>query len=66
MMKRIWTLFKARNLEFLRDRSAFAWNILFPILVIVGFSVLFNDERQILYKIGVISGKTMQTHSKPS
>jgi ABC-2 type transport system permease protein len=57
MLKRVWTLFKARNLEFLRDRSALAWNILFPILVIVGFSVIFNDDRQILYKVGVVSGK---------
>jgi ABC-2 type transport system permease protein len=54
MLKRIWILFKARNLEFLRDRSAFGWNILFPVLVIVGFSVLFNDERQILYKVGIL------------
>jgi ABC-type multidrug transport system permease subunit len=54
MLKRIWTLFKARNWEFLRDRSAFAWNILFPILVIVGFNLLFSDDRQILYKVGII------------
>ncbi len=54
MFNRIWTLFKARNLEFLRDRSAFAWNILFPVLVIVGFSVLFSNDRQILYKVGII------------
>jgi ABC-2 type transport system permease protein len=54
MFKRILTLFKARNLEFLRDRSAFAWNILFPILVIVGFSVIFRDDRQVLYKVGVV------------
>lgn len=54
MFNRIWTLFKARNLEFLRDRSAFAWNILFPVFVIVGFSVLFNDSSQVLYKIGVV------------
>lgn len=58
MIRRIWALFRARNLEFLRDRSAFAWNVLFPILVIVGFSVIFNDDRQILYKVGVISEKT--------
>ncbi len=57
MLNRIWTLFKARNIEFLRDRSAFAWNILFPIFVIVGFSVLFNDERQILYKVGVVGSE---------
>ncbi len=59
MFKRIWTLFKARNLEFLRDRSAFAWNILFPVLVIVGFSVLFSDDRQILYKVGIIGTPTV-------
>ena len=57
MIKRIWALFKARNIEFLRDRSALAWNVLFPIMVIVGFSLIFNDERQILYKVGVISAK---------
>jgi ABC-2 type transport system permease protein len=57
MLNRIWTLFKARNIEFLRDRSAFAWNILFPVFVIVGFSVLFSDDRQILYKIGVVGKK---------
>lgn len=54
MLKRIWTLFKARNLEFLRDRSTVMWNILFPVLVIVGFSLIFNDDRQILYKVGII------------
>lgn len=56
MFKRIWILFKARNLEFLRDRSALAWNVLFPVMVIVGFSVLFGDERQVLYKVGIIAG----------
>jgi ABC-2 type transport system permease protein len=59
MLNRIWTLFKARNLEFLRDRSAFGWSIMFPILIIVGFSVLFNDERQILYKVGIIGDTTV-------
>ena len=54
MLKRIWILFKARNLEFLRDRSALAWNILFPVLIIVGFSLVFGDKRQILYKAGII------------
>lgn len=62
MFNRIWTLFKARNLEFLRDRSAFAWNILFPVFVIIGFSLIFNDERQSLYKVGIVaSGPTVET-----
>ncbi|MBN2159973.1 MAG: ABC transporter permease [Spirochaetes bacterium] len=55
MIKRIWILFRARNHEFLRDRSALAWNVLFPVLVIVGFSVLFSDDRQVLYKVGIVT-----------
>lgn len=54
MLRRIWILFTARNKEFFRDRSALAWNILFPFLVIIGFSLVFNDERQILYRVGVV------------
>jgi len=54
MIKRILILFKARNLEFMRDRSAVAWNILFPLLIIIGFSLVFGDESQIQYKVGVV------------
>ncbi len=53
-IQRIIILFKARNLEFLRDRSAFGWNILFPLLVIVGFSLIFGYERTDEYKVGTV------------
>jgi ABC-2 type transport system permease protein len=63
MFKRILILFKARNLEFLRDKSAVAWNILFPLLIIVGFSLVFGNESQNQYKVGIIvpHGSTVQT-----
>ncbi len=64
MLKRIWILFKARNLEFLRDRSALAWNILFPLLIIVGFSLVFGDKRQILYKAGLVGGGTAASEER--
>lgn len=54
MLKRIWILFKARNLEFMRDTSAVAWNILFPLLIIIGFSLVFGDEGQNQYKVGIV------------
>ncbi len=54
MFKRILILFKARNLEFLRDKSAVAWNILFPLLIIVGFSLVFGKESENQYKVGII------------
>ncbi len=43
----------ARNKEFLRDRSSWAWNVVFPILLIAGLSYTFGNDEQSLYKVGV-------------
>ena len=51
--KRLWTIFKARNYEFFRDREAFGWNFLFPFLIILGFAVIFKGDYQSGYKVGV-------------
>ncbi len=59
MFRRIWTLFLSRNKEFYRDKTTLGWNILFPFLVILGFSGIFNEEEKTLYKVGVLlSGPT--------
>ena len=55
MLRRIWILFVARNKEFYRDRSAFGWNLLFPFFIIIGFSLLFNEEGQTQLKVGVLN-----------
>ncbi len=54
MWKRIRILFVARNKEFYRDRSALGWNLLFPFLIIIGYSFLFGGNGQALYKVGVV------------
>jgi len=41
-LERWWSIFMARNHEFLRDRSALAWNFLFPFLLLLGFSLMFD------------------------
>ncbi|RJP79672.1 MAG: ABC transporter permease [Desulfobacteraceae bacterium] len=56
MIRRIWTIFKARNNEFFRDRAAYGWNLLFPFLIIIGFSIIFNEKEQTLYKVGIVYG----------
>jgi len=43
----------ARNLEFLRDRSSWAWNIIFPILLIIALAFVFGDENRPVYKVAV-------------
>jgi ABC-2 type transport system permease protein len=35
---RVYALFVARNLEFMRDRSALAWSLLLPIMIIIVFA----------------------------
>ncbi|HPE59773.1 MAG: ABC transporter permease [Thiothrix sp.] len=55
MMKRIWALFQARNLEFLRDRSTLAWNLLLPFLLVFGLAFLFSGDGRPLFKVGVVA-----------
>lgn len=51
--RRFWSILKARNLEFFRDRSAFGWNFLFPFLIVAGFGIIFGGKTYTEYKIGV-------------
>ena len=53
-LERILAAWSARNREFVRDRSAMAWNFLFPILVVVGFAYAFSGGEQSLFKVGVL------------
>jgi len=53
-MKRFLAMLHARNLEFVRDHAALGWNIIFPILLVVGFAIIFSNENRELYKVGVI------------
>ena len=59
-LKRLWTIFKARNLEFFRDRSAFGWNFLFPFLLVAGFGIIFGGKTYTEYKIGVFPTESRQ------
>lgn len=59
MLKRIYTLFMMRNFEFFRDREGLAWDFLFPFLIVIGFSVIFNQDDHTQYKIGVLNSKTV-------
>ncbi len=58
MWKRVYALFVARNLEFFRDRSALAWSVLLPVLIIFVFAYAFNEENPEKFKVGLVSGGT--------
>lgn len=56
-MRKIWALFKARNLEFVRDKGALSWNFIFPIFIILGISLAFNGHRP-MFKVGYLGDET--------
>ena len=53
-LRRILAITKARNIEFIRDRSALGWNILLPLLLVLGLATIFSGDNQPLYKVGVM------------
>lgn len=58
MLKRILTLFIARNKEYFRDKSALGWNFIFPFLIIAGFGVIFTDNSRDICKVALIGTDT--------
>lgn len=51
---RLYAMTWARSLEFLRDRSALAWNLLFPLVTVIGFAVIFSGPAPPMFKIAVL------------
>ncbi len=60
-LKRMWAVFVSRNHEFFRDRAAFGWNFLFPFLIVAGFAVVFGNENQAQFKVGVFPLASQET-----
>ena len=56
MWERIYAIFRARNLEFVRDRGSMSWNILLPLGLVFGLSFVFSGDERPEYTVGVIGG----------
>ena len=54
MIRRMLAILHARNLEFVRDRASFGWNIMLPILLVVGMGLIFSGPPRPLFKAGVL------------
>ena len=48
---RFWSVFVARNREFYRDVGALGWVFVFPILMVVSFSFVFNLDDRDFFKV---------------
>ncbi|NVJ60455.1 MAG: ABC transporter permease [Gammaproteobacteria bacterium] len=51
---RFIAVLNARNREFWRDRAAMSWNLIFPLLLILGLSLVFSDENPAQYKVAIV------------
>ncbi|MBF9015006.1 MULTISPECIES: ABC transporter permease [unclassified Oceanispirochaeta] len=53
-MNQFTAIVYARTMEFIRDRGTFFWNLLFPIVLVVGFSVAFSGGDDSMFKVGIM------------
>jgi ABC-2 type transport system permease protein len=63
LIKRLATVWHARNLEFLRDRATMLFTLLLPVILVIGMGLVFGKERP-LFKIGVL-GTTIDKQAHP-
>jgi ABC-2 type transport system permease protein len=54
-LRRLFAIWHARNLEFLRDRSTLVFNFLFPLALVVAFAVIFGGGTRDIFKVGVVA-----------
>ena len=55
-MKKFLAVLHARNMEFLRDRSALTWNLAMPFFLVFGLAFTFSGDNKDIYKIGIVGG----------
>lgn len=64
-MKKFLAVLHARNMEFLRDRSALSWNLAMPFFLVIGLAFTFSNGNKEIYKIGVVGGIEMLSRVAP-
>src|SRR5512147_1269737 len=54
IVKQFAAMFKARSMEFVRDRGTFLWNLFFPVFLVFGLAFAFSGGDEKVFKVGVI------------
>lgn len=55
--QRFLAMLSTRNKEFLRDRSSVSWNIVMPVLIVLGFAFTFTGKFTDQYKVGIANAQ---------
>lgn len=65
-MRRFLAIFHARNREFLRDRSTLGWNLVLPVVLVVGLGFMFSDTDRPMFKVAVMHEEpTLELNADP-
>ena len=64
MMKRLFAVWHARNLEFLRDRPTLVFTLLLPLGIVIGMGVIFGGPPRPLFTVGVL-GTRIDAQANP-
>lgn len=59
-MQRMLAVMRARFREFYRDTASWSWNLIMPILIIVGFAFIFSGDSDDLFKVAVLDGENSE------
>src|ERR1700722_10452901 len=57
MMRRLISIWHARNLEFLRDGATLIFSLLLPISLVIGMGFVFGGPARPIFKVGVIAAQ---------
>ncbi len=55
MIRRLGSVWHARNLEFLRDRGTLLFTVMLPLMLVVGMGLVFGGPPRPLFKVGVLA-----------
>ncbi len=47
-------MFKARTMEFVRDKGSFYWSLLLPVFLVFGFAFAFSGSGSPMFKVGIL------------
>lgn len=64
-VKRMMAVMRARFREFYRDTASWSWNLIMPVLIILGFAFIFSGDENDLYKVAVIHAETKTSTDHP-
>ncbi|MBV8495455.1 MAG: ABC transporter permease [Gammaproteobacteria bacterium] len=57
MIRRLLSVWHARNLEFLRDRSTMIFTLVLPVVLVIGMGFVFGGPERPLFKVGVLAAR---------